>query len=217
MRFAARPTPASSPGRNLPVSLALLDGLIDVLAPIFQRVVAIDRAEPQLERARTRIDRRGYTNVELLHGDLDAAKVKDAAKNADAVFAVRMLHHAPKPERVVRMLGDLCRPGGVVIILDYARNDDEAMRTQADLWLGFEPEELGRFARGAGLENARVTKVPSPRGVDGHLPWQMMVAKRGPGERPSMIPKPNFRRGDTMPPSRGDTMAPPSKRGGSRS
>lgn len=199
--------------RGLAVDAGTGDGgLLDVLAPVFERVIAIDRSEPQLERARARVGLRAYTNVELVHGELDAPNVRDAARNADAVFAVRMLHHAPQPERVVRMLGELCRPGGSVIILDYARHDDEKMRDQADLWLGFEPEELGRFARSAGLEGARVSRVPAPRGVDGHLPWQMMVAKRGQSLSHSVIPKPHFRKGDTMPPAGtagASTIAPP--------
>ena len=35
---------------------------------------------------------------------------------------------------------------GAVLVVDYARHDDESMRDEADLWLGFEPAELKRFA-----------------------------------------------------------------------
>ena len=35
------------------------------------------------------------------------------------------------------------------------------MREQADAWLGFEPAELRRFARAAGLEDVRVTSIPA--------------------------------------------------------
>jgi ArsR family transcriptional regulator len=55
------------------------------------------------------------------------------------------------------------------------------MREQADAWLGFEPAELRRFARGAGLDDVHVTKIPPPLcgdGPDRHLPWQVMVAKK---------------------------------------
>jgi len=49
------------------------------------------------------------------------------------------------------------------------------------VWLGFEPAELKRFARGAGLENARVTPIAAAfcgDGPDKHLPWQVMVARK---------------------------------------
>ena len=47
--------------------------------------------------------------------------------------------------------------------------------------LGFEPAALRRFARAAGLEDARVAAIPAPLcgdGPDKHLPWQVMVAKK---------------------------------------
>jgi ArsR family transcriptional regulator len=105
--------------------------------------------------------------------------VKAAGGGADAVFAVRVLHHAPRPAAVMEKLADLCRVGGAVVVLDYAAHEDESMRDQADLWLGFEPAELSRFARGAGLSKAEITRIPdgmSGRGPDAHLAWQIMAA-----------------------------------------
>jgi ArsR family transcriptional regulator len=67
------------------------------------------------------------------------------------------------------------------VVIDYARHDDESMRQQADVWLGFDAAELRRFARGAGLEDVRVSKIPPQLcgdGPDKHLPWQVMVARR---------------------------------------
>ena len=104
-----------------------------------------------------------------------------ASAGADAVFASRVLHHAPQPGKVVAQLASLCAPGGALVVIDYAHHHDESMRDQADAWLGFEPAELRRFARAAGLEDARFTKIPSPfcgDGPDRHLPWQVMSARK---------------------------------------
>jgi len=61
-------------------------------------------------------------------------------------------------------------------------NQDERLREQqADLWLGFEARELIELAGRAGLEAARVTRIPCARcgdGPDGHLDWQVLVARR---------------------------------------
>jgi hypothetical protein len=82
----------------------------------------------------------------------------------------------------VAHLAALCAPaGGALVLIDYARHDDETMREQADAWLGFEPAALRRFARAAGLEDVHVTRLPAPfcgDGPDKHLPWQVMIAKR---------------------------------------
>ena len=169
------------PHRALAVDAGTGDGgMLDVLAPIFDRVVAIDRAEPQLRLARARVASRGYANVEIVEGELDSATVEQAVSgNADVVFAVRMLHHAARPASVVKMLARLVRPGGAVVLLDYARHDDEAMRAHADLWLGFEGRELSRFATEAGLATPHLARVPAPRaGSDAHLPWQVLVATK---------------------------------------
>ncbi len=171
------------PHRQLAVDAGTGDGgLLDVLAPVFDRVVAIDRSEVQLAMARARVKHRGYANVSLVRGELDGKDaLREAGGKADVVFATRLLHHAPKPALVLPKLADLCRVGGSVVVLDYARHDDERMRDQADLWLGFEPAELKKLARAAGFEDPRVTHVAAPltgSGPDAHLPWLIMVAQK---------------------------------------
>lgn len=176
--------------RALAVDAGTGDGsLLDVLAPVFERVVAIDREEAQLVRARARIERRGYANVELVCGALDDAQVRAAvarsagrAGGADVVFASRVLHHAPKPAVAMKSLAQLVRPGGHVVVIDYATHEDERLRVeQADVWLGFSRDELTRLAHTAGLVEHSVTGIPLARngtGPDKHLAWQVLVARR---------------------------------------
>lgn len=172
------------PERNLAVDAGTGDGaLIDILAPAFERVVAVDRSAAQLDRARARVTRRSFDNVQLLKAELGAPELRDhVGKGADVVFASRLLHHAPRPVDLVRQLALLAHEGGAVVIIDYARHDDESMRDEADLWLGFDPVELRRFAEDAGLSGAEVFRLQAAwcgGGKDRHLPWQIMVARRG--------------------------------------
>ncbi|MFI5297018.1 MAG: ArsR/SmtB family transcription factor [Polyangiales bacterium] len=174
--------------RSLAVDAGTGDGgLLDVLAPVFAHVVAFDREEAQLQRCRRRIEARGFDNVTLAQGDVDAESIQKLIRHrggADAVFAARLLHHAPKPSTTLASLAALARPGGAVVVLDYAAHEDESMRAVADLWLGFAPAELRRFAREIGLIDVHVhslparvaphTKSPAP---DAHLPWQLLVAR----------------------------------------
>ncbi len=73
-------------------------------------------------------------------------------------------------------------PGGKILVIDYARHDDERMsEQQADVWLGFSAEELESFAEAAGLQHAHVTRVPTSFarvGVDAHLPCLTLLASR---------------------------------------
>lgn len=171
--------------RRLAVDAGTGDGsMVEILAPIFERVIAVDRAAPQLERARRRVGARGYDHVELLAGELEDPAILarvHALGGADAVFASRVLHHAPKPAAALRALAALARPGGAVVVIDYEAHVDERLREQqADLWLGFDARELADLARRAGLVEPRVTRIPSARcgdGPDGHLDWQVLVAR----------------------------------------
>jgi DNA-binding transcriptional ArsR family regulator len=174
------------PRRSLALDAGTGDGrLLDVLAPVYERVVAVDRSEAQLARARERMASRGFTHVTLVEGELDSKELRRAVgAGADAVFASRVLHHAPQPARVVAQLASLAAPGGALVVIDYAHHDDESMRDQADAWLGFEPVELRRFARAAGLEDVRVTRIAPALcgdGPDKHLPWQVMTARKPAG------------------------------------
>ncbi|MGA2448359.1 MAG: metalloregulator ArsR/SmtB family transcription factor [Polyangiaceae bacterium] len=182
---------------GLAVDAGTGDGpLLDVLAPLYRRVVGVDRSAAQLARARERVDVRGFTNVTLLQVDLDSPELRRAVGadgpggGADAVFASRLLHHAPQPGKLVADLAALCAPGGTLVLLDYGRHDDESMRDQADTWLGFDAEELRRFARAAQLDEARVLGIASSLcgdGSDHHLPWQVLVAgkRSDPSQKPS--------------------------------
>ena len=176
------------PRRKLAVDAGTGEGrLLEVLAPLFDHVIAVDREPAQLERARERSRLRGYANVEVVRGDLRSGAVHDLVVRhglADAVFASRVLHHAPRPAEAMVQLARLTRDGGAVIVLDYEAHDDETMRDQqADVWLGFAPDELLALARAAGLRDARVTPVPAAFcgvGPDRHLTWQLFSARRAP-------------------------------------
>lgn len=191
------------PDRRLAVDVGCGDGpLLEVLAPIFERVVAVDSAEAQLGLARARCQARGFGNVEFVHGEADSPQLgravekasarggRDGAASAgaDVVFASRMLHHARVPARSLRALVELCKKptkaerGGALVVLDYEAHDDARMREQeADLWLGFDPAELRALGVEAGLESPTVKRLPDAfrgEGPDQHLRWQTMVGRR---------------------------------------
>ncbi len=201
--FFARPPPTDEPlvlAPELPVYIAALaslldrhalavdagtgDGaLLDVLAPAFDRVVALDRSAAQLARAERRVLARGYDNVELFSAEIGDREIRRAVgEGADVVLAARVLHHAPLPRETMKSLAALLRPGGHLLLLDYARHADEALRdAQADVWMGFDARELEEFAREAGLSAVHARQLPRglfQNGVDGHLSWLLLSGKR---------------------------------------
>jgi DNA-binding transcriptional ArsR family regulator/protein-L-isoaspartate O-methyltransferase len=171
------------PRRALAVDAGTGDGAaLDALAPAFERVVAIDRSEAQLGACRERIAQRGHENVTLLCAELDGALAAKVGAAADLVLAARVLHHAPKPVESLRALASLLGAGGALVLLDYDRHEDEALRTQqADLWLGFDEDELRGLFERAGLEWRGVREVPRAyrgAGPDRALRWLVATGVR---------------------------------------
>lgn len=180
------------PRRGLAIDAGTGDGaLLEVLAPVFKQVIALDRSEAQLALAQARAKERGFDNVAFVNGELDGEAISAAIANhgaADAVFAARILHHAPVPERTMRSLAQLSRPpgkgesGGLVVVLDYEAHRDESMRDeQADLWLGFDPSDLQTMAEEAGLgalEHHFIPNLWCGDGPDRHLRWQLLSGRR---------------------------------------
>ncbi len=178
------------PRRGLAVDAGTGDGTaLEMLAPMFDRVLAVDRSEARLEGARRRAAARTFDHVEFLCGEVDGAEVRRAVgAGADVVVAGRMLHHAPIPAKMVASLVDLLLPGGRLLIVDYAAHTDESMReAQADVWMGFEPKELAAFAAQANLTSARVLPIPSGcwsngrRGRAERVPWLALVGTKSAG------------------------------------
>lgn len=174
------------PRRRLALDVGTGDGgLLDVLAPLFERVVGLDREAARLSQAQARIERRGYHHVSLMTVDVLEGSLSEVVEQhglSDVVIASRLLHHAPRPAEMVAALGRLLSPEGTLLILDYAPHQDESlMREQADLWLGFSEAELRRYVQRAGLRTLTVADVPAidcGRGPDSHLRWQVLAARR---------------------------------------
>jgi ArsR family transcriptional regulator len=114
------------------------------------RVTGTDSSPAMLGRARTNLAGLGVGNVELVEADLDRFPLGDGA--VDAAVANMVLHHAPDPAAMITEMARVVRSGGSVAVTDELAHDHEWMRTeQADLWLGFSPEQTAGFFAAAGL------------------------------------------------------------------
>ena len=177
------------PTRHLAVDVGCGEGLfLDVLSPVYDRVLAIDRSEARLARCSARVARLGLPNVSLLHGswdDVDLMQRTDEMGGADLVFAGRVLHHAARPGEAVAKMARLLKPGGHLVVLDYLPHHDDAMRAQGDVWLGFETPELKAMLEQADLQTQT---APVPHALiaahvqhappDLHLPWQIATGRK---------------------------------------
>jgi ArsR family transcriptional regulator len=123
-------------------------GFLPELARRFAKVTALDNSAAMLELARQRCTEEHLGNVELqladaLHDDIGAA---------DCVVVNMVLHHFAAPAEALKQLARLVKAGGSLLITELCSHDQSWARTACgDLWLGFEQEDLARWADAAGL------------------------------------------------------------------
>lgn len=134
-------------------------------------VVAIDRSEAVLARAREFGRRRRATNVTWQPGDLENLPLDDAS--VDVALLSQALHHAADPAKAVAEAARVVVPGGRVLVLDLREHQEDWVRTKlGDRALGFSEDQIRRLLEGAGLVQVR-TGVGASRQGD---PFAVVIA-----------------------------------------
>jgi SAM-dependent methyltransferase len=119
------------------------------------RVIAVDKSEAVLQRARALARRRRVSNVIWKKGELEKLPMQDAS--VDVAMLSQALHHAHDPARAVGEAARVTAPGGRVLLLDLRAHQEEWVRAKlGDRKLGFDDEELRRMLSGAGLADVKV-------------------------------------------------------------
>ncbi|CAK9891648.1 MULTISPECIES: ArsR/SmtB family transcription factor [Pseudomonas] len=118
------------------------------LARRFTRVTALDNSPTMLDLARQVCEREGLANVNLQLADaLSATDVE-----ADCVVLNMVLHHFSAPAEALRQLANRVKPGGSLLVTELCSHDQSwAREACGDIWLGFEQDDLARWASAAGL------------------------------------------------------------------
>ncbi len=103
-----------------------------------------------LDQCELRATQQGLNNIQFILGDTKSGKTQ--ALKADCLSLNMVLHHNPTPADIIADCAGLLNEHGVLLITDLCAHDQEWVKdTCGDLWLGFEPEELTRWAGIPGL------------------------------------------------------------------
>ena len=133
------------------------DGYLTVEASRWaSRVIAVDRSQAVLERARALARRRRVSNVTWRRGDIEKLPLRDAS--VDVAILSQALHHADRPAQALAEAARIVAPGGRVLVLDLREHDQEWVRERlGDRWRGFSEAALSALLAGAGLSDIAVT------------------------------------------------------------
>ncbi|MDP3405556.1 MAG: metalloregulator ArsR/SmtB family transcription factor [Brevundimonas sp.] len=133
--------------------------MLTLLGQNAHRSIGLDLSQNMLNIARANVAKAGLTQVELRHGDIFATRLP--AQSADLVLVHQVLHYLADPAAAVAEAARLVRPGGKLLIVDFAPHELERLRDEhRHRRLGFADEEIGRWLTEAGLSTSASIALP---------------------------------------------------------
>lgn len=122
------------------------------LSTRFEQVVALDNAETMLQKSRQKASDRQLGNIDFYSGDTRQF-LATATGLFDCAIANMVLHHNARPAALFADAAKLLCTGGIFIVTELCEHEQNWVREAAgDVWLGFYPGQLDRWAAEAGLE-----------------------------------------------------------------
>jgi phosphatidylethanolamine/phosphatidyl-N-methylethanolamine N-methyltransferase len=131
---------AIEPGARV-LELGVGTGLSLDAYPSHCQVTGIYLAPDMLERAQDKVNQNGWRHITLEQGD--ALALKFPGDSFDYVMAFHVVSVVPDPDRMMAEAQRVCRPGGVIAIINHFRSPKPAIaRLQRTIdpitrWLGW--------------------------------------------------------------------------------
>ncbi len=128
--------------------------MLEILAPFAERAEGIDRSRSMLAIARTQLVKSGIDNCHVRHGDM--FELPFVGQSFDTVLIHQVLHYVDDPELAIDEAVKALRPGGRVLIVDFAPHNEERLRRDhAHHRLGFSTNEVKGWFENTGLKSIR--------------------------------------------------------------
>ncbi len=133
--------------------------ILELLSPNARRAVGVDLSPAMLGVARATVDAAARPNAQVRHGDM--YHLPFAPASFDVIVFHQVLHYADDPASAVAEAARVLRPGGRVLVVDFAPHTLEFLRAEhAHRRLGFSDREVGSWFRAVGLAPAAPRVVP---------------------------------------------------------
>ncbi|MBC00683.1 MAG: ArsR family transcriptional regulator [Rhodobacteraceae bacterium] len=125
--------------------------LLSLLRDQYSQALGIDASHDMLTVARANLARQGVKSAQVRQGDIHALNVP--TDSFDLISIHQVLHYLDDPGRAIEEAARALRPGGRLLIVDFAPHSLEFLRdTHAHRRLGFAHDQMNRWLADAGLD-----------------------------------------------------------------
>jgi ArsR family transcriptional regulator len=142
--------------------------MLELLGPLIKRGVGVDVSPEMLAIARDRLEQAGHHHCQVRLADVYRLPFADSSpmQGFDVVLFHQVLHYLDDPQAAVAEAARVLKPGGRLLIVDFAPHQLEFCRTElAHRRLGFSDTEVAGWFAYAGLEAASSEAI-APEGSE---------------------------------------------------
>ena len=173
---AIRSALAGKPFRSL-LDLGTGTGrMLELFGREIERGLGLDLSLDMLLLARDRLERAGMKHCSVRQGDIYNLPLGN--DSFDVVILHQVLHFLDDGARAVREAARVLRPGGRLLVIDFAPHEMEFLREQhAHRRLGFPPDTVAQWMSAAGLEPVMHKSLAPEPGSDGKIAVSLWLAR----------------------------------------
>ncbi len=139
--------------------------MLTLLAPLTKEAEGLDLSHHMLTVARANLNRAEARNARVRQGDVTDTPFETAS--ADLVIVHQVLHYLENPEAVLSEAARILKPGGRLLVIDFAPHDLEFLRErQGHRRLGIREEDMSAWTDAAGLAVQAPLRFDPPASLD---------------------------------------------------
>ena len=150
--------------------------MLEMFGPDIERGLGLDLSLDMLLLARDRLERTGLRNCSVRQGDIyDLPLANDSF---DVVILHQVLHFLDDGARAIREAARVLRPGGRLLVIDFAPHEQEFLREQfAHRRLGFAPDTVMQWITASGLDPVMHKSLAPEPGPEGKIAVSLWLAR----------------------------------------
>jgi ubiquinone/menaquinone biosynthesis C-methylase UbiE/DNA-binding HxlR family transcriptional regulator len=150
--------------------------MLELFGREIERGLGLDLSLDMLLLARDRLERAGMKHCSVRQGDIyDLPLGNDSF---DVVILHQVLHFLDDGGRAIKEAARVLRPGGRLLVVDFAPHELEFLREQhAHRRLGFPPDTVAQWMTAAGLEPVMHKSLSPEPGSDGKIAVSLWLAR----------------------------------------